>query len=236
MEISLYEEPETSWSENTTPASDDLGEIDESEEIEEIEPTPLTPIRRSGDLGSNHPRFMRSPIRRRARPNLYHAPGVTKCQQSYTFPLLDSRISMDSSEGSASSTLTITSATSSCTSADLWSSAAFVEEVDGPWERDDEDLLLVPKVEPADEDIIMADVKEKEEQPATTGSDTATPTVTVKRPRGRPRKHPKINPEDKAKIAKARSKTGCITCRKRKKKCDERKPGCGFKYCQTPDA
>lgn len=49
--------------------------------------------------------------------------------------------------------------------------------------------------------------------------------LTAKRPRGRPRKHP-IPCESENKIAKGRSKTGCITCRKRKKKCDETKPRC----------
>ncbi|KAI9841666.1 MAG: hypothetical protein M1837_000460 [Sclerophora amabilis] len=47
-----------------------------------------------------------------------------------------------------------------------------------------------------------------------------------KRPRGRPRKHPIPSPDAQAKVAKGRSKTGCITCRRRKKKCDETKPQC----------
>lgn len=48
-----------------------------------------------------------------------------------------------------------------------------------------------------------------------------------KRPRGRPRKHPVVQPlPNAAKSTKGRSKTGCITCRKRKKKCDETKPKC----------
>ncbi|KAI9811786.1 MAG: hypothetical protein M1826_003097 [Phylliscum demangeonii] len=47
-----------------------------------------------------------------------------------------------------------------------------------------------------------------------------------KRPRGRPRKHPLPSPDEHGKNAKGRSKTGCITCRRRKKKCDETKPHC----------
>ena len=43
-----------------------------------------------------------------------------------------------------------------------------------------------------------------------------------KRKRGRPRKHP-VTP---AKPKNGRSRTGCITCRKRKKKCDETRPQC----------
>lgn len=48
----------------------------------------------------------------------------------------------------------------------------------------------------------------------------------TKRPRGRPRKHPLTPAVNANKSAKGRSKTGCITCRKRKKKCDEAKPRC----------
>lgn len=50
--------------------------------------------------------------------------------------------------------------------------------------------------------------------------------VNVPRKRGRPRKHPLPTPGGQSKIAKGRSKTGCITCRRRKKKCDETKPAC----------
>jgi len=48
----------------------------------------------------------------------------------------------------------------------------------------------------------------------------------VKRGRGRPRKHPVQPPKTVQKVTKGRSKTGCITCRRRKKKCDETKPEC----------
>lgn len=47
-----------------------------------------------------------------------------------------------------------------------------------------------------------------------------------KRGRGRPRKHPLPPIGTQTKITKGRSKTGCITCRRRKKKCDETKPEC----------
>ncbi|KAH8593943.1 fungal-specific transcription factor domain-containing protein [Bisporella sp. PMI_857] len=213
------EEPETSWSENTTPASDDLGDIDD--DVEEIIRFPV-PLRRSGEFGQG-PRLMRGPIRRRTRTDLYHDLSVTKCQQSYTFPMLDSRHSMDGSEASTSSAITIiTSPTSS--SSDPWSASRLAEDDEDLSDREDEDMLLVPKLEPQEEEINMADVKETTTQTESHAL-IATP-ITTKRPRGRPRKHPKVNLEDKAKVAKARSKTGCITCRKRKKKCDERKPGC----------
>lgn len=48
----------------------------------------------------------------------------------------------------------------------------------------------------------------------------------IKRGRGRPRKHPVQPPKTIQKVTKGRSKTGCITCRRRKKKCDETKPEC----------
>ncbi|KAK5169127.1 uncharacterized protein LTR77_006436 [Saxophila tyrrhenica] len=48
-------------------------------------------------------------------------------------------------------------------------------------------------------------------------------TLPGPRKRGRPRKHPIV---DQKKAAHARSKTGCGTCRRRKKKCDEAKPTC----------
>ena len=78
-----------------------------------------------------------------------------------------------------------------------------------------------PKIEPGDEyDFCLEDV-----QPA-------PPPAATKRPRGRPRK-PSISSAAATaaaasanKIAKARSKTGCTTCRRRKKKCDETKPVC----------
>ncbi|KAI9752268.1 MAG: hypothetical protein M4579_005692 [Chaenotheca gracillima] len=57
-------------------------------------------------------------------------------------------------------------------------------------------------------------------------SSSSGPQAAGKRPRGRPRKHPLPSTEPQSKIAKGRSKTGCITCRRRKKKCDETKPQC----------
>jgi Fungal Zn(2)-Cys(6) binuclear cluster domain len=55
-----------------------------------------------------------------------------------------------------------------------------------------------------------------------------SPTIASRRPRGRPRKHPKPEQTSLAKKPMGRSKTGCITCRRRKKKCDERKPTCNL--------
>ncbi|KAJ5294078.1 hypothetical protein PENANT_c009G02641 [Penicillium antarcticum] len=74
--------------------------------------------------------------------------------------------------------------------------------------------MEVPKVEEIDENILSI-------KPAEVG-DSAAPAA-VPRKRGRPRKHPLPTG---AKVTKGRSKTGCITCRRRKKKCDETKPAC----------
>jgi hypothetical protein len=81
---------------------------------------------------------------------------------------------------------------------------------------------IIPKVEEAEFDL--ADVKEE------TGDTPISPTepVRIRRARGRPRIHPPRSPTTLSKQAKARSKTGCTTCRKRKKKCDETKPFCEY--------
>ncbi|KAI1082162.1 fungal-specific transcription factor domain-containing protein [Whalleya microplaca] len=124
------------------------------------------------------------------------------------------------------------SATSS--SADSWStsyseSAEAGEDVehDVLWQRDSDDVLTIPKLEPLeDDDFDMGDLKEAPRTPVPE-SKAATPSqMKIKRPRGRPRKHPLTPQVTSNKVAKGRSKTGCITCRKRKKKCDEAKPRC----------
>ncbi|CAG7988893.1 unnamed protein product [Penicillium olsonii] len=78
-----------------------------------------------------------------------------------------------------------------------------------------DEVMEIPKVEEADEDLLSI------RPDAETGTPAAVP-----RKRGRPRKHPLPVPGNQAKITKGRSKTGCITCRRRKKKCDETKPAC----------
>lgn len=126
----------------------------------------------------------------------------------------------------------IHSATSSC--AESWSTsysegagAGDEAEHDMSWEKNSDDALTVPKIEPLEDDgFQMDEVKEAPHTPTTEPNAAPVPQMKLKRPRGRPRKHP-LTPQVAAnKIAKGRSKTGCITCRKRKKKCDEAKPRC----------
>ena len=239
------EEPESSWSENTTPDSDDIEEIvrqqddrdDDHHEHDIYRPRPPP----SKDLAS-YPRYMRPAIRRRLNTG---ERADRSSSGGYHVATVEVRRSMDGSEGSSAasntSNLTIVTASSASSCTDPYSSSGFVEEEhDEPepemeprelnWDDPDEDMLLVPKLEPLDDDDVdMADVSVRDGAvPETPSQSASTSPVAAKRPRGRPRKHPKVSPDSVVKTAKGRSKTGCITCRKRKKKCDEAKPGCEY--------
>lgn len=86
---------------------------------------------------------------------------------------------------------------------------------------------VIPKIEELDEN----DQHPGDVSPIVPPDSLPSPAqAVVKRPRGRPRKHPIPSPTAVSKPSKGRSKTGCITCRKRKKKCDERRPTCKFKF------
>ncbi|KAL2151396.1 hypothetical protein VTH82DRAFT_6494 [Thermothelomyces myriococcoides] len=93
--------------------------------------------------------------------------------------------------------------------------------------------VLIPKPEPVDdENICMNDLQEAPSSftahlfPDHRAQEGSLEHLRQKRPRGRPRKHPFVASVVTHKITKGRSKTGCLTCRKRKKKCDEAKPRC----------
>lgn len=96
-----------------------------------------------------------------------------------------------------------------------------------PWEQGPDGILLAAKPEPReDDDFCMDDVKEAPMTPIASSHLSAAGQQGIKKPRGRPRKHPLVPNVAANKITKGRSKTGCLTCRKRKKKCDEAKPRC----------
>ncbi|KAL8303001.1 hypothetical protein RB600_006740 [Gaeumannomyces tritici] len=99
---------------------------------------------------------------------------------------------------------------------------------DANWEQGSDDVLTLPKTEPMDDDdyVCMDDLKEAPLPPIPSSELVTAGIPKVKRPRGRPRKHPLPANCAANKVTKGRSKTGCITCRKRKKKCDEAKPRC----------
>ncbi|KKY30881.1 putative c6 transcription factor [Diaporthe ampelina] len=101
-----------------------------------------------------------------------------------------------------------------------------VGEQDMHWEHGSDEGVAVPKVEPMDEDIRLDEIKEAPPTPVPSNTSPTSAQPKAKRPRGRPRKHPLTPVVSTNKITKGRSKTGCLTCRKRKKKCDEAKPRC----------
>lgn len=151
-------------------------------------------------------------------------------------PLIDHGTAVSSASGPSSTPTLVHSASSSCT--DSWSigyaeldeaprTAGGSDGADVHWEQDSEDILTVAKLEPLDDDDFrLDDLKEAPVSSLPDASDPASAQPKAKRPRGRPRKHPLTPIVTTNKVTKGRSKTGCLTCRKRKKKCDEAKPRC----------
>ncbi|KAK0255236.1 hypothetical protein LTR29_017030 [Friedmanniomyces endolithicus] len=86
-----------------------------------------------------------------------------------------------------------------------------------PDSEDDATPSVVPKIEELDEGATAGLEDAKSVLPL---DHLASP---ASRKRGRPRKHPSL---DQKKSSHVRSKTGCGTCRRRKKKCDESRPFC----------
>ncbi|KAK3630673.1 hypothetical protein LTR56_017353 [Elasticomyces elasticus] len=86
-----------------------------------------------------------------------------------------------------------------------------------PDSENDTDSTLVPKIEELD-DVPLDEVEDT--KTAISSSDVSLPTPNR---RGRPRKGTLA---EQKKTSHSRSKTGCGTCRRRKKKCDEAKPFC----------
>lgn len=89
---------------------------------------------------------------------------------------------------------------------------------------------VTPKIEELDDVEELDQIKLSSAGKENQDSSASGVPATVPRKRGRPRKHPLPPPSSQVKVTKGRSKTGCITCRRRKKKCDETKPA----YSRTP--
>jgi hypothetical protein len=144
----------------------------------------------------------------------------------------DGRRSIASSASTAPHMEPLSTSSSSCTSS--WSigfddTDDMSADNDIHWEQGADELLAIPKMEPMDEDDFrLEDVKEAPLTPVASSSAPTPSGPKPKRPRGRPRKHPLAPAAPSNKVTKGRSKTGCITCRKRKKKCDEAKPRCTY--------
>ncbi|KAL7951731.1 fungal-specific transcription factor domain-containing protein [Trichoderma barbatum] len=122
------------------------------------------------------------------------------------------------------------SASSSSSCVDSWN-AGYGNPDEGDedweqWEQGSDEALAIPKLEPIDDDINLEDVIAAPLSQTPPNELLGGSQLKQKRPRGRPRKHPLTPIVNANKVTKGRSKTGCITCRKRKKKCDEAKPRC----------
>jgi hypothetical protein len=149
-------------------------------------------------------------------------PSMAAVVYGPAMPLPNGDLSDTSSPHStaASSESPSTTATRSCFSVHLAGSPA------------DNERDIVPKVEEVEEEE-LGGTKPLPSPPEEEEVEHNSDQTRIKRPRGRPRKHPKEPPNAASKTLKGRSKTGCITCRRRKKKCDETKPACMIPYLRA---
>jgi hypothetical protein len=120
---------------------------------------------------------------------------------------------------------------------------SFGSEVSSPHE-----VLLSPTsrehAPPSDGELLLGTIIKPETEslgmPCSSMALVTTPTAP--RRRGRPRKDQSkdkgfavIDEKIETKKAKGRTKTGCFTCRERKKKCDEAKPICEYSISYDSD-
>ncbi|MCJ1378049.1 hypothetical protein MMC17_001145 [Xylographa soralifera] len=86
---------------------------------------------------------------------------------------------------------------------------------------------VVPKLED-DEDGVIESIKraDSSDDLDSTADGFRRKDSILKKKRGRPKKPQPSQSATQVKVTKGRSKTGCLTCRRRKKKCDEAKPSC----------
>ncbi|MCJ1285744.1 hypothetical protein MMC26_005085 [Xylographa opegraphella] len=86
---------------------------------------------------------------------------------------------------------------------------------------------VVPKLE-EDENRVIEDIKraDSSDDADSKADGSSLPNSILQKKRGRPKKPQSHQSASQVKVTKGRSKTGCLTCRRRKKKCDEAKPCC----------
>jgi len=141
------------------------------------------------------------------------------------YRILPSRTLLDMNPSSPTESNFTGSGSSNYVSSSQWSSARSSsspedeEDVITPESDDNSDITIGPKIEELDDDE-FGTLNQIEEAKLLSADASGQPAA---RKRGRPRKHPV---SDTRKTAHTRSKTGCATCRRRKKRCDERKPSC----------
>ncbi len=93
-------------------------------------------------------------------------------------------------------------------------------------EMEDGNVDVTLKIEELDEDA-MEEIKESPMSAGPRPPPIGAPVNTAgTRNRGRLGNSPLPSSDSHSMIAKSRSKMGCITCRRRRKKCDETKPSC----------
>lgn len=207
------EDCEGSWSENTTPQSS----VDIEEIVRRSTPLPTAQVLRPAVQRHRHRNNRKSKSPSSEVPRSFHGFRFPSCNGVH-----DLQSNPDSFPSSAFTFLT--NSPGCCE--EPWNGPGIVEEMgeEMSWEHMDSEHVVVPKVEsPGGPDMEALTFSALSPGPSSQPSQS-------RRPRGRPRKHPIQTAEAMAKVAKGRSKTGCITCRRRKKKCDEAKPECKFYF------
>lgn len=121
------------------------------------------------------------------------------------------------------------SSASSMSASTMASELASSSDTDGDDAINEPGSDVVPKTEDGEETYIE-EIKrvESSESPDIKAEGPKRNAANPKKRRGRPRKNPPTFATTVTKVAKGRSKTGCLTCRRRKKKCDEAKPSCTY--------
>ncbi|KAF2174157.1 hypothetical protein M409DRAFT_49024 [Zasmidium cellare ATCC 36951] len=145
-----------------------------------------------------------------------------------------SPVAFDQRHSIARSSYYSAASTTSSSSPDLTTPTTTVSTALTNHDSDDDDnsssadssrqFRIVPKIEELDDEkYINGQLHAVRDAKSPVGIVSSPPP---RKKRGRPRKHPIVDASESKKTSHARSKTGCGTCRRRKKKCDETKPSC----------